>query len=181
MSAGALHTTPSSIMLDLPALHVVPRLDAARFDDQLQRLLRHAGIAPVQPTLVAGLPGDEAQGPTVYTRIGAVQLYIDRHVEDVRDLAQLAAQAQLSKYHFSRCFREVIGQSPWAYVQAARLRRAKALLHDPDRSLTDVALDAGFYDQSHFIRAFKQAEGVTPGAYREAILGADAEGEATQA
>ncbi len=131
----------------------------------LYRLLQHAGILPA--TMAAG-GSDEVAGLTVETRIGAVRIYIDTHVDAVGGIDELAERAHLSKYHFSRRFREATGQSPWAYVQEARLRRAKELLTDPELSLIEVALRSGYYDQSHLTNAFRKAEGMTPRAWRAA-------------
>ncbi|HEX6625266.1 MAG TPA: helix-turn-helix transcriptional regulator, partial [Pyrinomonadaceae bacterium] len=54
-----------------------------------------------------------------------------------------------------------------------RIERACRELERPASSIIDVALSAGFSDQSHFTRAFKRATGMTPGAFRRA-RGADA-------
>lgn len=53
----------------------------------------------------------------------------------------------------------------------SRLRRAAQLLAQPERSITEVALDCGFGDLSNFVRTFRRATGVTPGAFRRAARG----------
>jgi AraC-like DNA-binding protein len=79
----------------------------------------------------------------------------------LRDLAELAG---LSPYHFLRVFRHAQGLPPHAYLIQARVRRAQELLRR-GASAVEVALAAGFADQSHLTRHFKRLTGVTPGAY----------------
>ncbi|WP_421899267.1 helix-turn-helix domain-containing protein [Maridesulfovibrio sp.] len=78
----------------------------------------------------------------------------------------LAAQAGISTYHFSRLFKQSIGKSPHQFVIAYRVEQAKKLLSDKDRPMIDIALSCGFSDQAHFSRMFKQVEGVTPKVWR---------------
>ena len=63
-----------------------------------------------------------------------------------------------------RVFRASVGLPPHAFLTRVRILHAQALIR-AGVSLTRVALDTGFSDQSHLIRHFKRALGVTPGAY----------------
>lgn len=83
-------------------------------------------------------------------------------------LDTLAREAGLSPSHFSRLFKQTIGQSPMQFVISYRVEQAKKMLADPDRALIDVALSCGFADQAHFSRVFKQSAGSTPKAWRTA-------------
>ena len=94
-------------------------------------------------------------------------MWLDAHAADDIDLAEAAAQAGLSSFHFLRVFRAVLGVTPHQYLIRARLRRAARLLADPARSITDIALDVGFADLSNFVRTFHRAAGVSPGAFRD--------------
>jgi AraC family transcriptional regulator len=77
-----------------------------------------------------------------------------------------AAVVQLSVYHFARQFKAATGLPPHQYVIARRVERAKQLLQaGTDLSLADVALRAGFSDQSQFSHHFKRLVGVTPGRF----------------
>ena len=55
------------------------------------------------------------------------------------------------------------------YARALRLEWATSAVASTDDTLTRIALDAGFADQSHFTRSFKRHHGVTPGRYRERL------------
>jgi AraC family transcriptional regulator len=68
-------------------------------------------------------------------------------------------------------FSAVLGVTPHQYLVRSRLRRAAGLLADPARSVTDIALDVGFDDLSNFVRSFRRAAGVSPGAFRRASRG----------
>lgn len=143
------------------------------FLHRLHRLLRANGIAPYV-TCEADAPGDAPDPATDPLSIGAIVDFIDAHPDEATSLDQLAGRVHRSKYHFARVFREEVGVPPWTYVVETRLRTARHLLDTrPDLSLTEIALRAGFYDQPHFTRVFKKAEGVTPGAYRKDIQEGD--------
>jgi AraC-like DNA-binding protein len=77
----------------------------------------------------------------------------------------LAGVAGLSRYHFLRAFRREVGVTPHAYLTHRRIAAAKLFLAGAE-PLSEVALACGFYDQSHFSRAFKGCTGLTPGQYR---------------
>jgi len=85
-------------------------------------------------------------------------------------LSDLAAEAGVHPVHVARVFRAREGQTPGAYVQRLRVRAACERLRDDELSLAHVAADSGFADQSHFNRTFKKIVGVTPGAFRKALL-----------
>jgi AraC family transcriptional regulator len=80
--------------------------------------------------------------------------------------AALANDCGVSLSHFSRAFRQSKGLSPHRWMLERRVDRAKSILRDPSRSLSDVALSCGFADQSHFTRVFTGQVGISPGAWR---------------
>ncbi|HBC3384356.1 AraC family transcriptional regulator [Vibrio parahaemolyticus] len=79
-------------------------------------------------------------------------------------LEELAKLAGLSPFHLLREFQKQFGFPPHAYQIQQRLRMAKKLLKQ-GQSISDVAQECGFHDQSHLHRHFKKAMGVTPGQY----------------
>lgn len=80
-------------------------------------------------------------------------------------LEQLAALCGLSRYQFLRRFERSTGLTPHNWLTQLRLEKACLLLRQPGHTLTEVALAVGFYDQSHFIRAFRKAYAVPPSQY----------------
>ncbi len=81
-------------------------------------------------------------------------------------LEDMAARADLSSSHFSRLFKQTIGQSPYQFLMAYRIEQAKKMLDRPNTLMADIAFSCGFSDQAHFSRTFKKIEGVTPKQYR---------------
>jgi AraC family transcriptional regulator len=84
------------------------------------------------------------------------------------DLSHLAAEVGVHPVHLARVFRAHFGVSIGAYVRRLRLDWAAHQLAVSNEPLSALAVDAGFVDQSHFTRAFKQHTGLTPGQYRQA-------------
>ena len=82
-------------------------------------------------------------------------------------LEDMAAQASLSPSHFSRLFKQTIGQSPYQFLMSYRIEQAKKMLDNPHKLMVDIAIGCGFSDQAHFSRIFKKIEGLTPKQYRK--------------
>jgi AraC family transcriptional regulator len=100
-------------------------------------------------------------------RLRAVVEYIEGHLDGGPTLEEMAAVARLSPYHFARQFKRATGLPPHQYVILRRVERAQQLLQaKAGLSLAEVALRAGFSDQSQFSHHFKRLVGVTPGQFR---------------
>jgi AraC-like DNA-binding protein len=84
-------------------------------------------------------------------------------------LANLAAIAGMSKFHFVRSFTAILGVTPHRYQLLLRLAKAKAMLHEGSE-IAQVAVHAGFWDQSHFDRSFRFFVGMTPTQYQKTAL-----------
>jgi AraC family transcriptional regulator len=122
-------------------------------------LLRHYVAVPAALPRLAG----RLSGPI----LKRVLDYVAEHPNMDLTLAHLADLAHLSPYHFARLFKESMGQTVHEYVTEQRLRMSYHLLLGGDLPLAAIAAEAGFADQSHFVRRFKQLFGVTPGALRK--------------
>lgn len=83
-------------------------------------------------------------------------------------LDALAAVAGLSKFHFVRCFKKATGLAPLQYHMQVRLSEARRRLRAGEHP-GEVAHGLGFYDQSHFINAFRRVMGMTPHHYWQAF------------
>ncbi|WP_395614103.1 GlxA family transcriptional regulator [Allosphingosinicella sp.] len=97
------------------------------------------------------------------------QLVTDISADPCGDLSvpELASRAAMSERTFSRVFQKETGVSPAAFVEIARVNRAKALLETSDWTLGRVAERAGFGGVEGLHRAFNKRVGVTPGEYRQ--------------
>ena len=81
-------------------------------------------------------------------------------------LEELARRCGLSLTHFRRLFCETFNETPAKYALRLRLNAACRALEDSDLSIVNIAVDTGFYDQSHFIKAFRRVYKVSPNTYR---------------
>lgn len=94
--------------------------------------------------------------------------YIDDNFSSEISLTDLAQVAQCDRWQLSRFFRSAFGTSPYRYSIHRRLDKASRLLL-AGSSIADSALDCGFSDQSHFGRHFKNAFGLSPKAWIDAV------------
>ena len=83
-------------------------------------------------------------------------------------LATVADAVGVHPAHLARTFRRRLGVTPGEYLRRLRLERAIALLASSDEPIADVAVGAGFYDQSHLTNALRNVTGLTPAELRRA-------------
>ncbi len=117
--------------------------------------------------LLGALAGDGARGvsPAWLPRV------LSRLHDDPRppgSARALAAEAGVHPIHLARVFRRKLGESVGTYARRLRVQRACRLLSEPGRGLAEVALEAGFADQSHLTRDFRRVTGTTPARLRRA-------------
>ena len=86
-------------------------------------------------------------------------------------VTDLAALAGVHASHLLRTFRRYHGTTVATYVRRRRIERARNEVAKGDRPLSMIALDAGFSDQSHFTRVFRQTFGETPARYARSMRG----------
>jgi len=123
-------------------------------------LLRHASALPP--------PARRREGALPHAKLNAVVEYVEEHLDTQLSLAQMAGAVHTSAYHFARQFKAATGMPPHQYVVARRVERAQQLLRQSDDlSLAEIALGAGFSDQSQLSTHFKRLIGVTPSRFRK--------------
>ena len=93
--------------------------------------------------------------------------YIHAHLDTQLSLTKLATHLNLSTFHFARLFKKSLGLSPHKYILQTRIERAKRLITSQHLPLSNIALQAGFYDQTHFGKAFKKYVGVSPKVFSQ--------------
>ena len=72
------------------------------------------------------------------------------------DLKRIAARAGVHPAHLARAFHKKYGCTVGEYLRQLRLEQAIMDLEQTDKSISQISQDAGFYDQSHFVRCFKK-------------------------
>jgi AraC family transcriptional regulator len=90
---------------------------------------------------------------------------VERHFAEPLPLASVAAHVGVHPVHLARTFRRIYQTTFAGYVRQVRIEFARRELAG-SAALSDIAMAAGFCDQSHFSRSFKQYTGLTPAEYR---------------
>lgn len=88
--------------------------------------------------------------------------YIEGHFSDKITLEDMASVARLSKFYFTRKFKEITGMTPFEYLVAVRISNAKKELSASRSSVRDAARNSGFFNDSYFSKVFKQQVGILP-------------------
>ncbi len=110
-------------------------------------------------------PG-EATDSADSIRLKRMLSYIRQNLSSRITLGELAAAAHISERECERCFRRQIGVLPFDYLLDTRLDRARRLLADTSRPVTEIALQCGFSTASYFTLCFRRKFGMTPTACR---------------
>ena len=129
------------------AVHSRPRIS----------ILRYAPIPEPPPPNRGGLSP---------ARTHRICEYINSNLDQNMGLEALAEMAGLSIHHFARAFKQTVGMPPHCYVLQRRIEHAQKMLRNTDLPMSEIALSAGFSDQSHLARHFRRVTGVSPGAVR---------------
>ncbi|MFO0826415.1 MAG: AraC family transcriptional regulator [Gemmataceae bacterium] len=102
-----------------------------------------------------------------YSRMLKVVAFVTARYQEPIEVADLAAEVGLSVSQLQREFVRHFGITPTDYVREVRIGMARHLLETSDLPVSRVALNCGFYDQSHFNRHFKSLTGLAPRQYRQ--------------
>jgi AraC family transcriptional regulator len=117
-------------------------------------------------------PGNEpARGGLAPWQVKRACERLDSDLGGKLSLQQIAAEFDLSVSHFSRAFRISTGLPPHQWLLQQRVKAAKQLMTVRDLPLSEIAMSAGFANQSHFTRVFSSVVGVSPGAWRREAPG----------
>ena len=114
----------------------------------------------------AGVQDNRNAGGLTDARLARVVEFMSVHFAQPLTLDRIAQEAHVSKFHFTRLFRERIGQIPYRYLAEIRLDAARRMLLTTDRSVMSVAAACGFASASNFSVAFTRKYGVSPLASR---------------
>ncbi|SMQ22927.1 transcriptional regulator, AraC family [Pseudomonas helmanticensis] len=156
---SATHLHDAELFRDLTALYQVlvdeqqdvlrKQSTAVEFFSDLQLRLNPAGQALREPNF----------------KLERAAEFIREHCTDLLSLDAICAAAQLSPSYLIRAFKQHYGMTPHAFLVNQRIQFARERLRS-GQLIAHVALEAGFADQAHFQRAFKQHLAATPGQYR---------------
>lgn len=95
--------------------------------------------------------------------------YINENFKRNLTTGELAAICHMHPTHFIRAFKTKTAQTPHQYIADIRMEYARQLLDRSDRSIMEIAEEAGFYDLAHFSRSFKRYFALSPTEYRKTL------------
>ena len=99
---------------------------------------------------------------------GLVQHLLPHLVSATSSVEDIVMQEHLHRRKLERVFQHEIGVSPNKIKMLYRIKQARTMIKAaPEKSLTDIAIATGFFDQAHFNRQFQQITGQTPGQYKK--------------
>lgn len=105
---------------------------------------------------------------TYMSKINTVQDYIENHLDETLTVAQLAAVASFSEFHFQRIFKLMIGESLYGFIKRLRLEKAVFYLRsNPKMAIQDIAFAVGFSSQSALAKAIKERFGMHASEMRQ--------------
>jgi AraC-like DNA-binding protein len=97
-----------------------------------------------------------------------VKEYVENHYYDIDiTLSSVAQQFSMNESYLSRMFKQIVGENFLEFLNKQRINRSKRCLSETELTVNQISSDVGFGNVQRFIRAFKNVEGMTPGAYRE--------------
>lgn len=161
-----LHMRNSNALADaINKLVIICREGNLTKDILADLTLKELIVRLVQLQALEQIPGE----PSTANVFAYVTHYIRNHIGDKLNVDELSRKAYMSRASFFRLFKREYGISPVRYITRERIHKAKALLSATNMTVNQVGLESGFEDVNHFIRTFKQSEGVTPAAYRNKL------------
>jgi len=101
----------------------------------------------------------------VNTNLEIIKNFIDENIDRNFSLEEISKKINLNQSYLSRSFKKEYGLSPRSYLLNTRVNRSKKLL-EQGLDISQVALELGFCDQSHFYKAFKNRFAITPNEYK---------------
>ena len=110
--------------------------------------------------------GDSSTGP-MPKWVTLLRELLNDHWNENISLEELARIVQVHPVTISKFFPRYFHCTLGEYIRQLRIQKAIQLVHTTDQSLTSIACHCGFFDQSHFIRVFKESTGFLPGAYKK--------------
>lgn len=99
-------------------------------------------------------------------RIRRARIFLRENLHLPLTLAEIAAEASMSRYHFVRVFRLQTGETPLRYLTRIRIERAQDELQRSSATISEIASRCGFASSAHFSTAFRRETGCTPSNYR---------------
>jgi AraC-like DNA-binding protein len=169
----ALPGRPCSLPFVREPVSTNPRLARAvarAFREPLTSLAADCLLVDLAEGLLLGAGGGVDAPRVDLAAVERARQFLDAERTRVVHSRELESITGLTRYDLARQFRAMFGTSPYRYLLMRRVDFARQRMRQ-ERSLVEVACDAGFADQAHFTRVFARAVGLTPARYRALTAG----------
>ena len=117
--------------------------------------------------LVKQNSGSEKRNKSNEDYVRRAALYIENHLSAIKSVEDVASYLKIDRSYLYKLFRKYRSISPSRYLIQCRLDRAAEMLENQELSISEIGYLVGFYDASHFYRAFSARFNTTPQRYRE--------------
>jgi AraC-like DNA-binding protein len=135
-------------------------------DDLAKRRFHWDAAAQLCAAMLADGGTTQADAMGAGLDFARIDRWLRAHLSEPLRIADLATHCGFGMRRFHQLFIEAFGETPHRYLQRLRLDTSVTLLADPRRSLTEIALEVGFGDQSAYTHAFTRRFGLAPGQWR---------------
>lgn len=153
-------TLPGQVWL-VPHVRGTPKWYVSSKTPMFDATGRVIGIAGVMYSV------DQPQDRAAYFReLAPVIAYMETNFAENISMGEMAKMSSLSSTRFNFRFQQILHLSPTEHLLRLRVDAAKRMLTFSDKTIAEVAMDCGFWDQSHFGKRFRKALGMTPRDYR---------------
>jgi sigma-B regulation protein RsbU (phosphoserine phosphatase) len=155
-----LSTVEGSFLTDLDFTHLKAFADYAAIS--IENLLN-------QMKLQAGLLDTIKKTPHSHRIINKARIYLESNYQYQLMVEDVAREMSVSTSHFKKIFKRDLGYTFSNYLNMLRIQKAKELLLNSRKSITEIAYDIGYNDSNYFSTVFKNLEGVSPREYRKKV------------
>jgi len=141
--------------------------DMARLNKSVSSILEK-GIFTTQETLdhiTSALAHRTQNGSESQRATRKAMAFIHSHYKEPISRHDLADHVGLSERHLNRSFIQELGISPMTYLNRFRIQKARRLLEDGGKGITEIAMEIGFSSSGYFTRVFRDEVGISPSAY----------------
>lgn len=166
---NSLHLTLSKAELDGTMSILKSLANHINYNDSTECLVRNnlamATIGLLCKTYTNNKDVEDPLASEDHTLMRSISYIHERYYEKIT-IEDLASIAHMSRSSYLKKFKEICKRSPSEYLMKIRLESATAMLSNTDLSISEISHKTGFYDASHFTRAFEKAYSLSPLAYR---------------
>ncbi len=112
-------------------------------------------------------PTSDKQAIKVIQMIKSALLFMEHHYDQSITLDDICRHVNLSKYYFSRVFKDTVGRSPMEYLNIIRINHATELLLKGSLNVSEVAERCGFNSINYFSKVFKRYKNISPSSIKD--------------